>query len=156
MEMFSGFPAFMASGDDEIRMTLASYLELVSGLPDEIVATACIQFSKRSTRFPPNRGEIFQRCEEIRAKQIAERKQTLRLAAPEREYSEHHREKMKARFADLLNEIRSAPEIDPKSEVLPGTILVRRQAVRTTPSSWLERWERENGRPYYNHPRAAE
>jgi hypothetical protein len=156
MEMFSGFPAFMAGGDDEIRMTMASYLEIINEMPEDVVADACFQFSKRSTRFPPNRGEVFQRCQDILAKKTAERaREVPRLPKPE--FTEAHREKMKAKFQALVDELKSEKNFKlDYGRVEPGSLPQKPIVERTVPGSWLDKWERDNDRPYFGLARAAE
>ena len=76
-------------------------------------------------------------------------------------YSDQHREEMKARFRALLEEIKSGVNFDPEyGKLQPGEKPRHPHhftSKRTPPPSWLEKWERDNGRPYFPvYPKAAE
>ena len=122
------------------------------------MAEACHSFRRRSTRFPPNAGELYDRCAEFADKQA--KADRLRLPPPksdEPEYSEAHREDMKRRFNDLVAELVSGKNINPEYGKVPkGTKPEKPTVKRTVPGSFLDKWERDNGREYLNIRKAAE
>ena len=94
-------------------MMTAAYLETLSTFSPSVLAEACDTFRRRSTRFAPSSGEIYDRCAEINHKQIQSRKQ---LAPPDLEapkYSQEHREEMLRRMAALLAELKSGANFNP-------------------------------------------
>jgi hypothetical protein len=130
--------------------TLAAYLETLSSFSHPVVAEACNHFRRRSTRFPPTAGELYDKCAEIQHKFIQTQKaQQLRLTKPEFEYSEEHRAQMQKRFAALLDELKSGVNFNPQYGLVPkGTKPAKPIVERVVPGSFIDRWERENGRPY--------
>lgn len=88
-------------------MMVASYLETLSTFTLDTLVKACDSYKRRSTRFAPSVGEIYERCAEIQSKAIKD----SRLALESRKYSriepsEAERERMKKKFAALLSELR--------------------------------------------------
>jgi hypothetical protein len=105
MEMFSGFPSFMARGEAEIAMSCAAYLEILAKFSERIVADACLSFRKRATAWPPTSGEVFAKCEDYAAREAEAVRFTGRPVLVE-QYSDEHREAMKARFTKLVDDLK--------------------------------------------------
>lgn len=115
-------------------MMVASYLETLSTFSPSVLAEGCDGFKRRSTRFAPSVGEIYDRCAEIQHKQIQARKQ---LPPPDRSTrSPEERERMQKKFQALLAELKSNN----------GTVDAYVPSGRTNPvaerrraSGWLEK-----------------
>jgi hypothetical protein len=63
MAMFSGFPSMASKPRADMEMSVASFLQVLSGFDAEIVGAACMAFRKRGVQFPPSSGELFEECE---------------------------------------------------------------------------------------------
>jgi hypothetical protein len=107
MEMFSGFPAFKTSGDT-FKMTLASYLEAIQRFPSEIVRDASLKARRnKSSEWPPSAPQFYDLCSDLNARLIQiKRESAPRLSAPVEQYTDEHREAMKARFAKLVDDLK--------------------------------------------------
>ena len=95
-------------------MMVAAYLETLSTYSPSVLAEACDTFRKRSTRFAPSAGEIYDRCAEIQHRETKAAR--MRLAAPtldEPEYNQEHREEMQRKIAALLAELKSGANFNP-------------------------------------------
>jgi hypothetical protein len=87
----------------------------------------------------------------------AQKAQRLRLAKPDSEHSEAHREDMKRRFSELVAELVSGVNFNPEYGLVPkGTKPDKPVVMRTVPSSFMEKWERENGREYPGRDRVID
>jgi hypothetical protein len=94
--------------------TLAAYLETLSSFSHPVVAEACNHYRRRSTRFPPTAGELYDKCSEIQHRETKAAR--ARLPAPsldEPEYNQEHREQMQRRITDLLVELKSGVNFNP-------------------------------------------
>lgn len=88
-------------------MMVASYMETLSTFPLATLAKACDSFKRRSTRFAPSVGEIYERCADIQSKEAKENRLRLEARQEKRtEPSAEQRERMKNKFAALLAELR--------------------------------------------------
>lgn len=135
---------------------MASYLETLSTYSPQILAEGCNTFKRRSTRFAPSVGEIYDACAEMQHKAIqAQKAQHLRLAKPEYEYPDEHRRIMQSQWDELLASLR-APEDLSRFEVSKGTKPAKPIVSRVVPLSFLDRWERENGREYPGRDRVTD
>lgn len=131
---------------DHVRMVLESYLEALKDCIDDDVEQACAQLIKANNPFVPSAGQVYTAAERYAAKRI-ERANLVRLNPPKEQYSEAHRERMKAQFQALLDELKAGG--DPNYGHVPkGTKPNKPIVTRTVPGSFLEKWEREHGRPH--------
>jgi len=88
-------------------MMVASYLETLSTFSLDTLAKGCDSFKRRSTRFAPSVGEVYERCAEIQSKAAKENRLAIEASGyKRREPSEAERERMKNKFAALLAELR--------------------------------------------------
>jgi hypothetical protein len=133
---------------DHVRSVLESYLDTLKDCVDEDVEQACAQLMKANNPFVPSAGQVYTASERFAAKRI-ERANVVRLNAPREQYTEEHRESMKARFQALLDELKSGANYNPEYGKVPkGTKPTKPIVERTVPGSFLEKWEREHGRPH--------
>lgn len=61
--LFSGFPALVSRSREDTEISIASYLQVLSGFDDEIVASACLALRKKPAQFAPSAGEVYTECE---------------------------------------------------------------------------------------------
>lgn len=95
-------------------MMVASYLETLSTFSPSVLAEGCDGFKRRSTRFAPSVGEIYERCSEIQHRETKAAR--MRLVAPtldEPEYNQEHREEMQRKISALLAELKSGANFNP-------------------------------------------
>lgn len=126
-------------------MMTASYLETLSTFSPEVLAESCDGFKRRSTRFAPSAGEIYDRCSEIQDKVI--KFKHPKLERPEFDYPEKHRTIMQSRWDDLIRHLKE-PEDLSCYEVPRGTKPAKPVVTRHVPASFMDQWEREHGRLY--------
>lgn len=116
--------------------TLAAYMETLSSFSPQIVAEACQTYRRRSTRFPPTAGEVYDRCAELADKR--EKEARLRLSSPSSdkpEKSPEERERMQKRFQELMAELQQDKGPDSfRANPKQNPVTERRVA-----SQWLER-----------------
>ena len=157
------------------------YLRSLSGYDAEIVSEASILATKKGGAWPPSAPEFYELCGQVAARRF-QREAIAKLPAPVEQYSDEHREAMKARFAELLEEFQTGKlrrnkhgftdeQLEDENcivnrvgktpytmrPVRPYGYLTAAEAalprmkmpvIRTKPPSWLETWERMNGRKY--------
>lgn len=127
---------------------MTSYLTALADCSATDVEQACAQLAKANNPFVPSAGQVYTAAERFAAKRI-ERDNVVRLNPPREQYSEEHRERMKARFQELLDELKSGVNFNPEYGKVPkGTKPAKPIVERTVPGSFLEKWEREHGRPH--------
>jgi hypothetical protein len=104
MNLLSNFPSFAQNDRDTAAGIIASMLETVSKLPEDVVEEACQSLKRRhNSPFPPSGGQLYAECEKVLDRHA---KLNPRLAPPKApEASPEERERMKARFADLMRDI---------------------------------------------------
>lgn len=156
--MFTKFPASSALGEHDLAARIAAYCETVENCYADDVESACNRLGKIDSAFIPSAGQVYAAAQEFASRRAEEnRNNILRLATSRSvdkpEYSQEHRERMKAQFQDLVAELKSGVNFNPEfGKLQPGEKPRAHNAnnqSKTTPPSWLERWERENGRPYF-------
>lgn len=146
-------------GDHDLAAKVAAYCETVESCDAVDVEHACERLGKADSAFVPSAGQVYSGAQENAATRHRMRSSGYpRLVTPE--YSQDHRERMKQKFNALVEEIKSGVNIDGEyGKLQPGEKPRAHNAAsqsRTTPSSWLERWEREHGRSYFPvYPRHA-
>lgn len=125
---------------------MTAYLMTLDDCEPTDVEQACAQLMKANNPFVPSAGQVYTAAERYAAKRI-ERSNIVRLNPPKEQYSEEHRERMKVRFQALLDELKAGG--DPNYGHVPkGTKPSKPIVTRTVPGSFLEKWEREHGRPH--------
>lgn len=93
-------------------MMVASYLETLSTFSPDTLAKACDTFKRRSTRFAPSVGEIYERCAEFRDKEVKQNRLLISGQPRRQEPTAEERERMLKRFEDLKAELASnKPEL---------------------------------------------
>lgn len=129
---------------------IRNYLETLSDFTDEDIEGGCQDVAKLNCAFAPSAGQIYNFAEKRALRRVeAQKVQRLRLAKPEYEQTETHREDMKRRFSELVSELVSGVNFNPEyGLVAKGTKPAKPIVTRTVPESFLEKWERENGREY--------
>ena len=104
---------------------------------------------KRNLAFPPSAGQLRDVLESAAA---SIRQAEIRANATpqvEYQYPPEHRERMKARFNALVEELKSGANFNPKYGERPkGTKPEKPIVERRVPGTFMEKWEREKGRPY--------
>jgi hypothetical protein len=127
----------------------AAYLQTLEGFSVQVVADACQQFKRAPKGFAPSAGEIYDVCSDLAARRFREEQNARhRLEAPREQQSDANREEMRQRFADLTREVAGSEERDAEYGRVPaGTKPLRRIVERSSPGSFLDRWEREKGYP---------
>lgn len=97
-------------------MMIAAYLETLSTFPIAVLAEACLSFRKRSTQFPPSSGEVYGKCEMVMARRQEDERwrNRGRLPPPSREQTEAQRAAVKARFDDLVADLKERVAIEEK------------------------------------------
>lgn len=137
---------------------IRNYLETLNDFTDEDIEGGCQDVAKLNCAFAPSAGQIYNFAEKRALRRVeAQKVQRLRLAKPEYEHPEAHREKMKARFSALLEEIKSGVNFNPEYGLVPkGTKPAKPIVTRTVPGSFIEKWEKENGREYPGRDRVSD
>lgn len=104
MKLFMCFPSTTGLNEETSAMMVASYLETLSTFSPSILAEGCNTFKRRSTRFAPSVGEIYDACAELQHKAIQSRKM---LPCPDKpaERSPEERERMQAMHKALMAEL---------------------------------------------------
>jgi hypothetical protein len=127
---------------------MTAYLTALGDCSATDVEQSCAQLAKANNPFVPSAGQVYTAAERFAAKRI-ERDNVVRLNPPREQYSEEHRERMKARFQALLDELKSGVGFNPEYGKVPkGTKPAKPIVERTVPGSFLEKWEREHGRQH--------
>ena len=149
-KLFDKFPSTASLSPEDLVSKIRGYLETLNDFTDEDVEGGCQDMAKVNCAFAPSAGQIYAMAEKRALKRIeAQKVQRLRLAKPEHEYPEEHRAEMQKRFADLLAELKSGANFNPQYGLVPkGTKAAKPIVERVVPGSFIDRWERENGRPY--------
>ena len=133
---------------DQARSVLETYLQTLKDCADEDVELACVQLAKANNPFTPSSGQVYTTAERFAAKRAERQRETqLRIGSRPAERTDADRERMQQRVAELLTFLRS-PEDLSRCEVLRGTRPAKPIVERRVPESFLERWEREHGKPY--------
>lgn len=99
---------------------VASYLETLSTFSPQILANACETFKRRSTRFAPSVGEIYERCAELADKQAKEAR--AKLTGPSNGYptkSPEERARVQAMVSKLIAELQSTNVTGERKEKPP-------------------------------------
>ena len=89
---------------------IRDYLETLQDFTDNDVECGCADVAKLNCAFPPSAGQIYHAAEKWAVKRVeAEKAERLRLANSSKhpEKSPEERERMKARFAALLAELKA-------------------------------------------------
>lgn len=148
--LFDKYPSTASLSQEDLASKIRNYLETLNDFSDEDVEGGCQDMAKVNCAFAPSAGQIYAMSEKRALKRIeAQKVHRLRLAKPEYEYPEEHRAKMQQRFADLLAELKSGKNFNPEYGRVPkGTKPAKPIVERVVPGSFIDRWERENGRPY--------
>lgn len=149
----------MASMSQEgLASRIRDYLETLQDFTDDDVEHGCSDVAKLNCAFPPSSGQIYHAAEKWANKRAeAQRVDRLRLAKPDSEHSEAHREDMKRRFSELVAELVSGVNFNPEYGLVPkGTKPDKPVVTRTVPGSFMEKWERENGREYPGRDRVTD
>lgn len=148
IRLFSCYPSMGQQSPEQASDTMTAYLTALSDCSATDVEQACAQLAKANNPFVPSAGQVYTSAERFAAKRI-ERDNVVRLNPPKEQYSEEHRERMKARFQALLDELKSGVGYNPEYGKVPkGTKPAKPIVERTVPGSFLEKWEREHGRPH--------
>jgi endonuclease III len=134
--------------NDETTITgiIAAMLTSVAQCADDVVEEACLSLMRRhNSPFAPSAPQLYAECEKI----LAKRPKPAPVQAIAYQYPAEHRERMKQRFDALVAEIASGKGRDPNyGRVEKGTPPAKQIVERKVRSSFLEKWERENGRAY--------
>ena len=138
---------------DDLVAKIRDYCETMGSTDALDVEHACNRLGKANSAFIPSAGQVYSAAQE----NAARRRSNLIDAMPRLpryEQPPEVREKMKAAFAELLAELQSGKNFNPEYGLLrPGEKPrdpYHFTRNRVTPKSWLEKWEAENGRPYYS------
>ena len=136
-------------GREDLVARIKDYCETMGSIDALDVEHACNRLAKANSAFIPSAGQVYSAAQENAAKRRERLLETIpRL--PRYEQPEEKREEMKRRFQALLDELQSGKSFNPEyGLVSKGTKIERPIVHRVVPPSFLERWERENGRPYY-------
>lgn len=86
-------------------MMVASYLETLSIFSPDTLAKACDTFKRRSTRFAPSVGEIYERCAEIKDKEVKQNRLLISNEPKRHEPTAEQKERMLKRFEALKAEL---------------------------------------------------
>jgi hypothetical protein len=103
-EMFLAFPSFDTK-TDAFKGTLASYLQSVQGYQPEIVSEASLKARQKGSAWPPSAPEFYELCNQVAARRF-QRDTLAKLPAPVEQYTDEHREAMKARFTKLVDDLK--------------------------------------------------
>jgi len=103
-EMFSAFPSFKASRQ-EVATMMATYLRSLSGYGPEVVSEAALKATRKGTAWPPSAPEFYEMCNQIAARRF-QRDTLTKLPTPIEQFSDEHRESMKARFTKLVDDLK--------------------------------------------------
>ncbi len=139
-------------GEGDLAAKVHAYCETLEPCAASDVERACIELGRTDSAFIPSAGQVYTSAQNNAATRVRLRNESIpRL--PRYEMPQAKREEMKIRFQALLDELKSGVNFDPEyGKLQPGEkprdpyFFIRE---RVKPPSWLERWERENGRPYY-------
>lgn len=150
LRLFTKFPASSALGEGDLAAKVHAYCETLETCAASDVEYACIRLGKADSAFIPSAGQVYTAAQENAATRVRLRNDSIpRL--PRYEMTQAKREEMKERFNGLLDELKAGTFLDENyGKLQPGESPRLRPIVeRRAPSSWLERWEKENGRSYY-------
>jgi len=149
LKLWSSFPSSANLDDAKTDGALTEWLETVEQFTAEAVDEACKRLKRRNVAFLPSAGQIFTECQNAAADI---RQAEIRANATPRveyQYPPEHRERMKARFNALVEELKSGANFNPNYGERPkGTKPEKPIVERRVPGTFMEKWERENGRPY--------
>ena len=146
--LFSCYPAMDSKSPQQASDTMTSYLTTLADCLAVDVELACVQLAKTNNPFTPSAGQVYTTAERFAAKRAERQRETqLRIGSRPAERTDADRERMQQRVAELLTFLRS-PEDLSRCEVLRGTRPAKPIVERRVPESFLERWEREHGKPY--------
>lgn len=84
---------------------MASYLQSLDGYPAEIVSEASLKARQKGTAWPPSAPEFYEMCNQIAARRF-QRDTLAKLPPPIEQFSDEHREAMKARFTKLVDDLK--------------------------------------------------
>ena len=159
MRLWNCYPSTASLGPDAGPDRLREWIEIVEPFDADVVGKACLAFRRTDSAFPPSVGQIYAECNKHASAAYSERyRDAPRLSAPKQ--TEAQRDDMKRRFTELVAELQSGKNFNPEFGKLQAGNKLRDPyhftRKRTTPGSWLEKWERENSRPYYGLKEAAE
>ncbi|RJP45464.1 hypothetical protein C4587_00780 [Candidatus Parcubacteria bacterium] len=108
------FPSFETK-TDAFKGTLASYLKSVEGYGPEIVSEAALTATRKGGAWPPSAPEFYEMCNQVAARRFQRREAVARLTAPVEQFSDEHREAMKAMFRDLVSKMENGALEHPKN-----------------------------------------
>ncbi|MFA7308297.1 MAG: hypothetical protein WC026_16690 [Hyphomicrobium sp.] len=84
---------------------MASYLQSLDGYPAEIVSEASLKARQKGTAWPPSAPEFYELCNQVSARRF-QRDTLAKLPPPIEQFSDEHREAMKARFTKLVDDLK--------------------------------------------------
>ena len=84
---------------------MATYLRSLSGYGPEVVSEAAISATKKGTAWPPSAPEFYELCNQVSARRF-QRDTLAKLPPPIEQFSDEHREAMKARFTKLVDDLK--------------------------------------------------
>ena len=146
-------------GREDLVARIKDYCDTMGSTSALDVEYACNRLAKANSAFIPSAGQIYSLAQENAAKRTERLiSETPRL--PHYEHPPEVRERMLKGFAELLADLQSGKNFDDEyGKLKPGEkprdpyYFTRK---RVLPGSWLEKWERDNGRSYYGYSEAAE
>ena len=112
-EMFSGFPSFRAS-EEEIATMMLTYLRSLSGYGPEVVSEAAVSATKKGGAWPPSAPQFYELCNQTAARRF-QRDTLAQLPPPIEQYTDEHREAMKARFTQLVDDLKHGRLVPPRN-----------------------------------------
>jgi hypothetical protein len=97
-------------------MTITAYVETVSIYSSGTVSDACSRLARRAGPFMPSAGELAAECERIDQRERDEQRYANRgrLPPPSKEMTEDQRVAVKARFDDLIDDLKQRVESEEK------------------------------------------
>lgn len=84
---------------------MATYLRSLSGYGPEVVSEAALKATRKGKAWPPSAPEFYEMCNQVAAGRF-EREALAQLPPPVEQFSDEHREAMKARFTKLVDDLK--------------------------------------------------
>lgn len=84
---------------------MATYLRSLSGYGPEVVSEAAVAATRKGTAWPPSAPEFYEMCNQVAARRF-QRDTLAQLPPPIEQFSDEHREAMKARFTQLVEDLK--------------------------------------------------
>jgi hypothetical protein len=108
IKLFACYPSVATMDATQARLTLAAYLDKLTGVTVDEVSAACRVISSRNEAFPPSAGQVLHQALDIRARRAkadADSVPRVTYLRPIDTLSPEEREASKARVAAILRDV---------------------------------------------------